>query len=185
MQDFYIQQRTSNVLNADQIQRWFLTVEMLAPANMVAGDDTTCDFILATQENDLLYRIPLVRHLTAKEAERIVEGYMRITTHDFNIETSNVYRADADFAHPFADEIEIEEGAKEILKDTYKRQAHNEWIKGMMEKGYRYGLRMSLEEKTHPAMRPWDDLPESYQKMPAITDRKLLDYYSKNINKFN
>ena len=185
MQDFYIQQRTSNVLNADQIQRWFLTVEMLGPQNIVAGDDNTCDFILATQENDLLYRIPLVRHLTAQEAERVVEGYMRITEHDFSIETSNVYRADADFAHPFADQIEIEEGAKDILKDTYKRQAHNEWIKGMMEKGYRYGLKMSIDEQTHPAMRPWDDLPESYQKMPAITDKKLLDYYSRNINKFN
>jgi len=53
-----------------------------------------------------------------------------------------------------------------------------------MDKGYRYGLNMSINEKTHPAMRPWDDLPESYQRMPAITDKKLLDYYSKNINKF-
>ena len=91
MQDFYIQQRTSNVLNADQIQRWFLTVEMLGPQNIVAGDDNTCDFILATQENDLLYRIPLVRHLTAQEAERVVEGYMRITEHDFSIETCLLY----------------------------------------------------------------------------------------------
>jgi len=184
MQDFYIQQRTSKTLNADEIQRWFLTVEMLAPDGIVAGDDNTCEFVLATQDNDLLYRIPLVRHLTSQEAERIVEGYMRVTEHDFNIETSNVYRADADFGHPFETEIQMEQGAQDILKDTYKRQEHNEWIKGMMDKGYRYGLNMSINEKTHPAMRPWDDLPESYQRMPAITDKKLLDYYSKNINKF-
>jgi len=184
MQDFYIQQRTSKTLNADEIQRWFLTVEMLAPEGVIAGDDNTCEFVLATQEDDLLYRIPLVRHLTSDEAERIVEGYMRVTEHDFSIETSNVYRADADFGHPFETDIQMDEGAQDILKDTYKRQAHNEWIKGMMDKGYRYGLNMSINEKTHPAMRPWDDLPESYQRMPAITDKKLLDYYSKNINKF-
>ena len=55
----------------------------------------------------------------------------------------------------------------------------------MMTKGYRYGLGMSITEKTHPAMRPWDDLPENYRRMPMMTDKKLLDYYSQNINKFN
>ena len=185
MQDFYIQQRTERYLDADQIQRWYLTVEMLAPQGVIKDDDQTGNFVLALQDNELLYRVELVRHLTAQEAERIVEGYMRVTEHEFNIETSNVYRADADFGHPFSDEIVIDEGAREILTDTYKRQAHNEWIKGMMEKGYRYGLKMSIDEKTHPAMRPGDDLPESYQKMPAMTDKKLLDYYSQNLNKFN
>ena len=100
MQDFYIQQRTQKQLTSDQIQRWYLTVNMLGPDNII-GDE----FILASQENDLLYIIPLVRHLTSQEAERIVEGYMRITDHDFEIETSNVYRADADFMDPWDFEI--------------------------------------------------------------------------------
>lgn len=179
MQDFYIQQRTQQQLTSDQIQRWYLTVNMLGPDNII--DD---EFILASQEGDLLYIIPLVRHLTAQEAERIVEGYMRITDHNFEIETSNVYRADADFMDPWDFEIVMDEGAKSTIEESYIRQAHNEWIKGMMDKGYRYGLNMSINEKTHPAMRPWDDLPESYQRMPNITDKNLLDYYSKNINKF-
>ena len=71
MQDFYIQQRTQQQLTSDQIQRLYLTVNMLGPDNII-GDE----FILASQESDLLYIIPLVRHLTAQEAERIVEGYM-------------------------------------------------------------------------------------------------------------
>ena len=96
MQDFYIQQRTERYLDADQIQRWYLTVEMLAPQGVIKDDDQTGNFVLALQDNELLYRVELVRHLTAQEAERIVEGYMRITEHEFEIETSNVYRADAD-----------------------------------------------------------------------------------------
>ena len=180
MQDFYIQQRTQKQLTSDQIQRWYLTVNMLGPDNII-GDE----FILASQENDLLYIIPLVRHLTPQEAERIVEGYMRVTEHDFQIETSNVYRANADLGHPFEDELQIEEGAKNIIQATYARQAHNEWIQEMMNKGFRYGLSLSINEKTHPAIRPYDDLPESYRKMPQMTNRKILDYYSQNINKFN
>ena len=54
-----------------------------------------------------------------------------------------------------------------------------------MHDGYRYGLKMSIEEKTHPAMRPWDDLPETYRRMPETTDKELLDFYSANITKFN
>jgi len=185
MEDFYIQQRTERYLDADQIQRWYLTVEMLAPQGVIKNDDQTGNFVLALQENELLYRIELVRHLTAQEAERIVEGYMRISEHDFEIETSNVYRADADFGHPFAEDFTIEEEAKQMLNSTYARQAHNEWIQSMMGKGYRYGLNMSIDEKTHPAMRPYDDLPESYRRIPKITEKKLLDYYSQNISKFN
>ena len=185
MQDFYIQQRTERYLDADQIQRWYLTVEMLAPPGVIKDDDQTGNFVLALQDNELLYRVELVRHLTAEEAERIVEGYMRVTEHDFQIETSNVYRAEADFGHPFESDIQMEEGARNILQQTYARQAHNEWIKEMMSKGYRYGLNMSVNEKTHPAMRPYDDIPENYRNMPKINDQKLLDYYSLNISKFS
>jgi len=184
MQDFYIQQRTTNKLNAEEIQRWFFTVVMLSPDGVIAGDDETSSFLLATQADDFLYRIPLVRHLTANEAEKIVEGYMRVTEHDFEIETSNVYRADADLGHPFEYEIKMDEGARDILHLTYQRQAHNEWIQEMMSKGYRYGLNLSINEKTHPALRPWDDLPENYRPVQQINDKSLLDYYSKNINKF-
>lgn len=180
MQDFYIQQRTQQQLTSDQIQRWYLTVNMLGPDNII-GDE----FILASQEGDLLYIIPLVRHLTAQEAERIVEGYMRITDHDFEIETSNVYRADADFMDPWDFEIVMDEGAKSTIEESYIRQAHNEWIQEMISKGYRYGLNMSADQKTHPAMRPWDDLPSTYQRMPHIDERKLLNYYSQNISKFS
>jgi hypothetical protein len=184
MQDFYIQQRTPQELSVDQIQRWFLTVDMLAPEGVVASDDDSGAIVMGTQGQDNLYIISLVRHLTADEANRIVEGYMRITEHDFEIESSNVYRADADLGHPFAMDIQMAQEARSVLADAYKRQAHNEWIKEMMGKGYRYGLNMSVNEKTHPAMRPYDELPENYRKTPEKTDQQLLDYYSRNVHKF-
>jgi hypothetical protein len=184
MQDFYILQRSQDILNADQIRRWLLTVEMIGPDGIIMGDDESNSFMLASQGDDYLYMIPLVRHLNEDEAERIVEGYMRIAEHDFEIETSNVYRANADFGHPFEYDIQMDEGAKLVLNDSYARQAHNQWIQSMTDKGYHYGLNMSPGQKTHPAMRPWDDLPESYRRLPETTNKELLDFYSQNINKF-
>ena len=53
-----------------------------------------------------------------------------------------------------------------------------------MREGYRYGLKLNLKEKTHPAMRPWDDLPKEYRRLPESSDKELLDFYSANISKF-
>lgn len=184
MQDFYIQQRTQQELSVEDVQRWFLTVDMLAPEGVVATEDNTGSIVIGVQGEQYLYIVSLVRHLTANEANKIVEGYMRITDHDFEIESSNVYRADADLGHPFEMDIQIAQEARNVLADAYKRQAHNEWIKEMTDKGYRYGLNMSARERTHPAMRPWDDLPKEYQRTPDKSDQQLLDYYSKNVHKF-
>ena len=184
MQDFYILQRTAKILDADEIRRWYLTVDMLAPDNVIMGDDESNSFMFAMQAEDYIYMVPLVRHLTEMEAEKIVEGYMRVSEHDFDIETSNVYRANADLAHPFETDYQISVDAKNVLKDAYARQSHNQWIQGKMREGYRYGLKLNLKEKTHPAMRPWDDLPKEYRRLPESSDKELLDFYSSNINKF-
>ena len=184
MQDFYILQRTDKPLNAEVIQRWYLTVDMLTPEDVIMSDDETNSFVMATQDDSYLYLIPLVRHLTANEAEVIVEGYMRIADHDFQIESSNVYRVDADFGHPFDYDIDLDEGARSILQDTYSRQQHNAWIQDKQHNGWRYGLNLSMQEKTHPAMRPWDDLPESYRKQPSADNKQLVDFYASNVSKF-
>ena len=109
---------------------------------------------------------------------------MRVTDHDFEVESSNVYRADADFGHPFEYDINIEEDAKITLYNSMARQHHNRWIQERQQNGWRFGLNLDLTEKTHPAMRPWDDLPESYQKRMAIQDKELLDFYAKNKSDF-
>jgi len=184
MQDFYILQRTEQLLTAEQVKKWYYTVEMLGPENILAGDDDTSSLMLGMQDANYVYMIPLVRHLTVKEAERIVEGYMRVTDHDFEIETSNVYRADADRGHPFEYDIKMDENAREAIYSAMARQHHNRWIQEKQQAGWRFGLNLDLIEKTHPAMRPWDDLPQSYQRRVMVEDRELLDYYTKNQNAF-
>lgn len=185
MQDFYILQRTPSALTVEQAQKWYYTVEMLGPDGILSGDDDTTNLMLGMQDTLYVYILPLVRHLTSDEAERIVEGYMRVTEHDFEIETSNVYRANADFGHPFEYDINIDEGARKVLHDAMARQHHNRWIQEQQTKGWRFGLDLNLQQKTHPAMRPWDDLPESYKRRRTIEDRELLEFYSKNKQNFS
>ena len=90
MQDFYILQRTNQPLTSEQAKKWYYTIEMLGPDNIIMGDDDTNTLMLGLQGTEYVYILPLVRHLTEDEAERIVDGYMRVTEHDFEIENSNV-----------------------------------------------------------------------------------------------
>lgn len=184
MQDFYILQRTETPLNVDQARKWYYTVDMLAPEGVLAGDDSSNLLMLGIQGVEYLYIIPLIRHLEEGEAEKIVEGYMRVTEHDFDIEASNVYRADADFGHPFEYDIRMDETARNIIHENLARHNHNIWIQEKQNKGWRYGLNLDINERTHPAMRPWDDLPESYRRLHEVDDKELLDYYAKNKNSF-
>ena len=184
MQDFYILQRVDRPLNADEVKKWYYTVDMLTPGGIIMGDDDTNNLMLGMQLNQYLYIIPLVRHLTAAESEKIVEGYMRVTTHDFEIESSNVYQTDADFGQPFEYDITLDETARDMLLDSMSRKAHNVWIHEQMDKGWRFGLNLDINEKTHPCMRPWDDLPESFKRYLHGSDKDLVDYYSKNIKNF-
>ena len=184
MQDFYILQRSDSPLKADEVKKWYYTVNLLAPDGILAGDDDTTSLMLGIHLNKYLYIIPLVRHLSADEAEKIVEGYMRVTAHDFEIETSNVYQANANFGIPFEYDISMDDEARNILLDAVSRKAHNAWILEQMEKGWRFGLDLDIANKTHPCMRPWDDLPESYKRYLHRSDKDLVDYYSKNTSKF-
>lgn len=42
--------------------------------------------------------------------------------------------------------------------------AHEYFLKRMAEDGWSYGTKMDIPAKTHPAMLPWNDLHEDYQK---------------------
>ena len=184
MQDFYILQRVDRPLTAEEVKKWYYTVDMLTPDGIIMGDDDTNNLMLGMHSNQYLYIVPLVRHFTAVEAEKIVEGYMRVTTHDFEIETSNVYQTDVDFGYPFEYDISMDEEARDILVNSMSRTAHNAWIIEQMNNGWRFGLDLNITEKTHPCMRPWDDLSESYRRYLRSSDKDLVDYYSKNTNKF-
>ncbi len=144
MQDFYIQQRTAKILNSEEIQRWFLTVVMLAPEGVVATEDNTGSIVVGIQDNQYLYIVSLVRHLTADEANKIVEGYMRITDHDFEIESSNVYRADADLGHPFEMDIQM---AQEVEKGIVPDPVHTNEMNAK-------ALELTAQPPEPPAAKP-------------------------------
>lgn len=108
-------------------------------------------------DDDFIYEIPLVRNLEEKESEEIIKMWVKFYKEgDFLIETSTPYIDDETVADDSDDLISCCEKAK--LK-------HNKWMRNKIKEGYRFGFVYSEKEKTHPMLRPWDDLPSQYKQM--------------------
>lgn len=179
----YIRLLTTEELSETQMISWYNTVLRFAPPGIVMADDTESDEVVVVDEVEVedgisnSYDVNLTRDLSENEAEFVVSAWEMRYTDDFEIETSNYYRADADMQHPF--EIEMEEDAYSNIKETAAKFIHNRWVESKNLDGWRYGTRLNISEKTHPAMRDWDSLHERYRKYPTMTKTEALNFYTK------
>jgi hypothetical protein len=178
----YIRLLTERELSDDEMDLWFNTVVKFAPPGVAVYDESDEfeveeDEVEGDEGLDNVYIVYLTRDLQPSEAEFIVTAWEFRYADDFEIEISNLYRADANLQNPF--ELEIEPEAYENIKQTAAKFVHNRWVDQKIQEGWRYGLRMSTARKTHPALRDWDSLPHAYRKIPVMSERQALDFYTK------
>ena len=188
--DHYSRLLTDRELTDQEMELWYQTVEDFAPDGVVLDwdDDENQD---CTEEGDedcgdedfeYVYLIELRRHLQDNEAEFVVSAWERRYQDDFEIEISHLYRADSDVQRPF--EITIDSDTRSKVLDAASKFIHNRWVDAKTMDGWRYGLDYNEQEKTNPIIRDWDSLPESYRKIPQLTEKELLDFFARNKNLF-
>ena len=120
------------------------------------------------------YTIPLIRDFTQDEAAIVVAAWDYKFVPDFDIEISNQYQDASDY------EIDIDEAVKEQAVFDLNKWHHNRWKDQMMGEGWHYGLRFSESNKSHPALRDWDSLPESHRRSPLFDDKEVFEWLRKN-----
>jgi len=59
--------------------------------------------------------------------------------------------------------------------ENLAKSQHRQWYDEKTEQGWKYGIHFSMKNKTHPMMRPWEDLPPEYKKIDYETPNKLLN----------
>lgn len=110
-------------------------------------------------DDDYIYEIPLIRNLEPNEAEAIVKMWNKFYEEgDYILETSTPF---------IEDEMIDDDGGDEVYTTCCEKAKlkHNKWMKEKVGEGYRYGLKFSKKDKTHPMLRPWEQLPSQYQQM--------------------
>tara|TARA_B100000809_G_scaffold236379_1_gene255374 strand:- start:357 stop:827 length:471 start_codon:yes stop_codon:yes gene_type:complete len=100
--------------------------------------------------NSHIYDFRLNRSVTEAEAEVILELLTEWTDDDFIMEITT------------SENYDIPDGDTEIDLSSMK---HNRWIDDKLNKGWRYGLEFSKENKTDPRLQPYHQLTDKLKNI--------------------
>jgi hypothetical protein len=182
--DRFIKLLADEALNPPVIRAWFNCVSATAPSGVVNSisvqdDDHTrhvVRLVHQTLEHAHAYLIPLTRDLRSSEIDEIVYQFaVEQPALDFDVETNQTrLRAKDDDAIPL-------DAAKHLaLCVALAKQDHESWLHERTNAGWHYGLEFDVEAKTHPLIRPWDQLPERYKVPDLNWPQKLVSMLNDN-----
>lgn len=176
----YIRLETEK-LDKDQLKLWYRIVKKYAPSGTVTGFQVpdqdgnlkTALMVSRPTDNGYEYDIPLTRDLLDEELEPIVMAWAAAYPEkDFTISSTSA-DVEAKRQGP-ADTIDMDERQYNNFCESLAKQAHAKWCADRQDNGWRYGLNYSRKEKTHPLLRPWEQLSEQEKDIDHDLPRTMV-----------
>lgn len=184
MYQHHIMLKTAQPLSTEDAFSWYKTVQEYGPEDIVhtyVFNESTVALeygICDDSDTPHAYVVPLKRDLISSEAMFMVQVWEHKFEGDFDIEISNSYdMMPADSADNI---IDIDEEVRTSVTQDMNKWEHNRWVDRKLHEGWRWGAYFNSNEKTHPALRQWDDLPESHRKSRTIEDRDIVEWLNKS-----
>lgn len=161
---------------------WYKTVLDTAPVGTLSsidmmdsnGDLKSYRVIKREENGNTALIIPISRDLLPDELENICRKWIEVCPSGKYDVKSSGSQADklenkiADITMP-ADEY------MSLCSELAKRQ-HEAWLRDKTSQGWRYGPTVSVVNKTHPMLRPWPDLPDSYKNVDTNSPENFLNF---------
>lgn len=182
--DRFIKLTTEAPLDHPLVKAWFNGVLAYAPSGIVHAISVTDDdntrhvvrLVHQTHPEGHSYVIPLTRDLRPSEIDAIVAQFADEQPElDFDVETNETRLRTRDH-----DEIPIDAAKHLALCLAMAKQKHEAWVRERTSAGWRYGIAFDPQDKTHPLLRPWDQLPKRYQAPDLNWPQQLLALLNDN-----
>ena len=166
--DRYIQLTTDDKLEREVVGSWYQCVKAYAPSGVITvvqaqddkGNPASVQLVRRVRDKRQCYLVPLSRDLGAGEVEKIVAAFAEAMPDlDFDIETSDTRLVARDVG-----EVPLDAAKHVALCMALAKQQHEDWLRDKTDDGWRYGVKVDAKEKTHPLLRPWDQVPERLKK---------------------
>ena len=176
----YIRLETEK-LDKTNIKSWYNIVKKYAPSGTVTGIQVPDQegnlkmslLISRPGKTGYEYDIPLTRDLLDSELEPIVMAWAAIYPEkDFTISSTSA-DVEAKRQGP-ADTIDMDEKQYNDFCETLAKQEHIKWCADRQNNGWRYGLNYSRKDKTHPLLRPWEQLSDQEKDINYELPRTLV-----------
>jgi len=173
MVDHSITLTTNEEMSKDLIRAWYHTVKDNAPAGTLCTtqvDGKSVQLVRSKSKDTVRYTIPLTRDLTSGETKSIIDDMSHRSDIDFKVSTTY---------DPFTTEVQtdivVNHEPLVHLCTKWAKDKHEQWRKRKEDAGWRYGPSVSKTNKTHPLLRPWDEIPAEYRKVDVSQAQELLD----------
>ncbi len=180
---FYVRLVTESPIRKDSVKKFYKTFEQYAPVNVMTvfeiadpdGNPSQAPLVHRIDENgEHQYEIPLVRNLTPTEIEEVAlqlnacfnEGNFLFETSTFD-EDCCLYEDD--------DEDYVEEEVTDQIATKLAERMHNTWMHQRLDNGWRYDKIRSDRNKTHPLVKPWDQLSEEHRVVDHDLPQMFVD----------
>jgi hypothetical protein len=177
--DRYITLNVKKELDKNIVKKWFKCVGTYSPSGIIRtinivdnkGKPTSVSLVHRIKiEGEHCYLIPLTRDLSSHEVEKIVKEFAEDEPDlDFDIETNEIKLLAKDCAA-----ISLDTAKHIALCNALAKTKHEDWVRERTNAGWRYGVTFDVDEKTHPLIRPWDQLPDRYKEPDMDWPQKLV-----------
>lgn len=176
----YVQLNVEKKLRPALVTLWYSSVLRSAPSGVVTtvpainddGRPASVQMVHRKTDDHHSYLIPLTRDLREEEVEPIVQRFAKAAPDlNFEVETNETKLISKEVG-----EIPMDAAKHHELCMALAKQQHEHWFHDQSEAGWRYGTKYNERQKTHPLMRPWDQLPERFRKPNHKLPQTLLDF---------
>lgn len=177
---FYIRLTSDEEISRSMVKEWLDGIKDILSKNTFSGvsyrkDDGSSKKGLMTHKitksGTHVYEIPLSRELSEREREII-----KSTSYWICGATNSIL----DLSGDKSDSISIESDQYLALSESIAKTMHQKWLHEQSDAGWSYGVLYSQANKTHPMMRPWEDLPERYRKVDYELPKILMKLFSEH-----
>jgi hypothetical protein len=184
----WIKLTVAKKLDAQNRKLWYKCVQQNTPSGLLHHTQlpdqhdvkSTSYYHKSLPSGAQTYVIPLVRDLVHHEVYKISHAWDACFPHtDFVID----YSQPADHTVPIT-HADIPEHKIAQVMDAWCKAQHNTWMQDKLDKGWSYGTHLSVKNKTHPWLQPWESLPPQAQSphMQAVKDLlKILTEFGYSI----
>ena len=172
----YIQLIVPRKLDIKIVKKWVDCVEFCLPSGMISTTTIVVDntkketkiYSKILENKKVSYTIPLVRNIDSSEIHNIVKRWnIEYPEGNFIIDYSQQEYLDKPLG--------LEEKKIDAVLDAWAKKEHGKWLSEHQKNGWKYGIRMSTVQKTHPWMQPWEQLPEIAKSQQKHSVKDLLD----------
>lgn len=157
-----------------QFVLWYKTVEKTLPSGLIGETQLTPDtyskyYTKRLAQGRYCYVVPLKRDLDTSEVHLLLRAWNTAYPQgDFILDHSQPVQ------HAVTQTADLGQQKVEQAMEAWSKIQHQTWMKDHMQQGWRFGTQLSVRDKTHPWLQPWESLPQAAKDKNTQACKDLL-----------